>query len=118
MMANAVVIKRSVHPALMSLPQLETVWCAGGETPLPECTYDPELHIGPRLAIETGEERAAREAVAREICQGCPARLLCAAYALKVRPRSGVWAGRTAEEITADAVEFDALTASTWAGVA
>ncbi|MEV4457350.1 WhiB family transcriptional regulator [Microbispora sp. NPDC049633] len=109
---------RPAHPSLMSLPQLEATWGVRGETPLPECAYDPELHTGPRLAIETADERAAREAVAREICQGCPARLLCAAYALKVRPSAGVWAGRSAGEITADAVEFDALTASTRAGVA
>lgn len=109
---------RPAHPSLMSLPQLEAAWGVRGETPLPECVYDAELHTGPRLAIEPAEERAAREAVAREICQGCPARLLCAAYALKVRPSAGVWAGRTAEEIAADAAEFDARAASTWAGVA
>ncbi|WP_327048957.1 WhiB family transcriptional regulator [Microbispora sp. NBC_01189] len=82
----------------MSLPQLETAWRTG-ETPMPECAYDPELHTGPRDRIETAEERAAREAVAREICQGCPARLLCAGYARTVRPTSGVWAGVPAPEV-------------------
>ncbi len=31
----------------------------------------------------------------------CPVRLACLAYALRTRPAAGVWAGFTAEEITA-----------------
>lgn len=104
-----------VHPSRMSLPEIESALDNGA---LPECVYDPELHLGPRLAIETPEERAARIAVAREICQSCPARLACASYALKARPSAGVWAGCTAEEINVQAVELDTLAATMWAGVA
>ncbi|MEU7863862.1 WhiB family transcriptional regulator [Nonomuraea sp. NPDC049141] len=92
---------RPAHPSGMSLAELEAVWHVDGETPPPECTYDPELHTGPRFTIETSAERAAREAVAREVCATCPARLLCDLYAVKVRPTSGIWAGRTPAEIDA-----------------
>ncbi|MET7461093.1 WhiB family transcriptional regulator [Nonomuraea sp. NPDC005501] len=95
-------INRPLHPARMSLAEVEAAWQVDGETPLPECTYDPELHVGPRLTIETGEERAAREAVAREVCASCPALHACALYALKARPTSGVWAGRTPDELVAE----------------
>jgi hypothetical protein len=84
----------------MSLADLETVWQSNGETPLPECTYDPELYTGPRLTIESTEERAAREAVAREVCATCPALLLCELYARQAHPTSGIWAGRTPAELT------------------
>ncbi|MEU7832878.1 WhiB family transcriptional regulator [Nonomuraea sp. NPDC049129] len=91
---------RPLHPARMSLADLETVWQSNAETPLPECTYDPELHTGPRLTIESTEERAAREAVAREVCATCPALLLCELYTRQARPTSGIWAGRTPAELT------------------
>ncbi|MBT2224452.1 WhiB family transcriptional regulator [Nonomuraea sp. NEAU-A123] len=87
------------HPARMSLAEVETAWRAQDGTPLPECTYDPELHTGPRLTIETSEERAARESVAREICATCPALMFCELYAMEIRPTSGIWAGRTPTEL-------------------
>jgi hypothetical protein len=93
-------LNRPLHPARMSLADLETLWQSGDETPLPECTYDPELHTGPRLTIESAEERAAREAVARDVCLTCPALRLCELYAQRVRPTSGIWAGRTPAELT------------------
>ncbi|MEV4581851.1 WhiB family transcriptional regulator [Nonomuraea jabiensis] len=92
-----------IHPSRMSLAEIETTWGVDGDPLLPECTYDPELHTGPRLTVETSAERAAREDVAREVCATCPARVLCDLYALKVRPTSGIWAGRTAAEIDAQA---------------
>ncbi|WP_113705292.1 WhiB family transcriptional regulator [Nonomuraea lactucae] len=88
-----------IHPSRMSLAEIETLWGGDVDPLLPECTYDPELHTGPRLLIETTAERAAREAVAREVCATCPARVLCDEYALRLRPTSGIWAGRTAAEI-------------------
>lgn len=91
---------RPTHPSRMSLDEIEATWhLEGGETPLPECTYDPDLHTGPRLAIETSQERAAREAVAREVCAACPALMLCRQYAHQARPTSGIWAGRLAVEM-------------------
>ena len=69
----------------------------------PGCLCDPELFTGP-TDIEAEDEpemdRAARIAVAREVCASCPVRLACLAYALRTRPAAGVWAGFTAEEIT------------------
>ncbi|MEO3853659.1 WhiB family transcriptional regulator [Acrocarpospora sp. B8E8] len=91
---------RPAHPSRMSLTEVEATWRVDGDTPLPECTYDPELHTGPRFTIETPAERTAREDVAREVCAACPARALCEQYARKVRPASGIWAGRTATEFT------------------
>ncbi|MFB9717761.1 WhiB family transcriptional regulator [Planobispora longispora] len=96
----------------MSLAELEAAWPVDGEIPLPECSYDSELHTGPHATIETAVERAAREAVAREICAGCPAQVFCAAYALKLQPTAGVWAGRTAAEMAAEAPEFNTLAAA------
>ncbi|MEU9832734.1 WhiB family transcriptional regulator [Streptosporangium sp. NPDC048047] len=63
-----------------------------------ECRYDRDLHAGPDHP-EGEQERAARVQVAREVCGLCPVRPLCLAYALTVRPATGVWAARTAEEI-------------------
>lgn len=91
----------------MSLADLEAVWQIDGETPLPECTYDPELHIGPRLTIESTEERAARETVALEVCLTCPALQLCELYARQTRPTSGIWAGRTPAELTTHITALD-----------
>ncbi|MEU7749607.1 WhiB family transcriptional regulator [Nonomuraea sp. NPDC049158] len=100
---------RPIHPARMSLAEVEATWRVDGETPLPECTYDPELHTGLRLTIESTEERAAREAVAREVCGTCPALLFCALYALETRPATGIWAGQTPAEIAAHAAEVEDL---------
>ncbi|MFF0249591.1 WhiB family transcriptional regulator [Streptosporangium sandarakinum] len=63
-----------------------------------ECRYDRDLHAGPNHP-EGAHERAARVQVAREVCGPCPVRALCLAYALTVRPATGVWAACTAEEI-------------------
>lgn len=70
----------------------------------PGCVCDPELFTGPADVEADGEapeDRAARVAVAREVCASCPVRLACLAYALRSRPAGGVWAGFTADEITA-----------------
>jgi hypothetical protein len=68
----------------------------------PGCVCDPELFTGP-AGVEPEDEpeldRAARIDAARGVCAGCPARLACLAYALRVRPAAGVWAGWTAEEL-------------------
>jgi Transcription factor WhiB len=68
----------------------------------PGCVCDPELFTGPadiEPEDEPPKDRAARVAVAREVCASCPVRLACLAYALRTRPAAGVWAGCTAEEI-------------------
>ncbi|MGW3351732.1 WhiB family transcriptional regulator [Nonomuraea rubra] len=73
------------------------------------CGFDPELHTGPDLFTEEpASDRAAREQVAREVCADCPVWASCLFYALDARPETGVWAGLTAEEITALAGGRDA----------
>src|SRR5262249_53579347 len=68
----------------------------------PGCVCDPELFTGP-AGIEAGDEpepdRAARIAVAREVCASCPVRLACLAYSLRTSPAAGAWAGVTSDEI-------------------
>ena len=81
---------RSVHPSRGALAE-------GAE-----CVYDPELHTGPAGA-ESPMERAARQEVAREVCATCPVLPRCLAYALAAAPTAGVWAARTAQELTASA---------------
>jgi hypothetical protein len=87
----------SVLPAL-TLRGLRDAVLAGD----PGCVCDPELFAGPadvEPEDEAPEDRAARIAVAREVCAACPVRPACLAYALRTRPATGVWAGLTAEEI-------------------
>ncbi|MFC6083711.1 WhiB family transcriptional regulator [Sphaerisporangium aureirubrum] len=82
-----------VHPSALA-----GLGAPGTLTENAECVYDPELHVGP-AGGESAEDKAAREAVARDVCASCPARLVCGIYALKARPTSGVWAGMTVAEI-------------------
>jgi hypothetical protein len=84
----------------LSLRSLRDVVLAGD----PGCVCDPELFTGPadiEPQDEPAGERAARVAVAREVCASCPVRLACLAYTLRTRPAAGVWAGFTSEEIAA-----------------
>jgi hypothetical protein len=64
-----------------------------------ECLYDPELHDGPADLVETFDQEAARVEVAKQVCATCPVLDACLAYALRVRPAFGVWAGRTTAEL-------------------
>lgn len=92
-------IHAKTHPAHLSVGQLRVAWRVSDEPTPAECVYDPELHVGPYNTIESAEQRAARESVARDVCATCPALLSCGLYALKVRPTSGIWAGRTPTEL-------------------
>ena len=84
------------HPADMPLWSLRDAVLAAAE-----CVYDPFLHTGPDVfEHEPKDEREAREAVARAVCDGCTVRDLCLEYALRIHPAAGVWAGLTAEEVT------------------
>lgn len=89
----------ALHPSRMTDEQLASAWGIEGEPPVPECAYDPEMHTGPEHNAETPGEQAAREEIAREVCATCPALLLCGLYAAEVRPSSGIWAGRTPEQV-------------------
>lgn len=63
-----------------------------------QCRFDPDLHTGPD-AEETPDERAARELVAKQVCESCPLRGVCLELAMRIRPECGVWAGFTAAEL-------------------
>ncbi|MEV5892888.1 WhiB family transcriptional regulator [Nonomuraea fuscirosea] len=67
----------------------------------PACENDDaELFTGPDLfEPEPDDEREVREAKAKAICGGCPARAACLAYALAALPEAGVWAGLTPDEL-------------------
>ena len=89
----------SVLPTL-SLRGLRDAVLAGE----PGCVCDPEFFTGPadiEPEDEPAQDRAARIAVAREVCASCPVRLACLAYTLRTRPAAGVWAGFTPDEIAA-----------------
>lgn len=82
----------SSHSALASV-DLRGTPIAGAQ-----CRFDPDLHTGP-AGEESPAERAAREAVAVEVCRSCPVRGECLDLAMRVRPEYGVWAGLTAAEL-------------------
>lgn len=67
----------------------------------PACeTADADLFTGPDAFTEEPEPiRLAREAQAKAVCAGCPARPECLAYALAIHPAEGVWAGLTSSEV-------------------
>ena len=57
---------------------------------------DPDLFYPPEG--ERGSNLALRELVAKRICATCPVQSECAAYALAVDERYGVWGGLTPAE--------------------
>jgi hypothetical protein len=69
----------------------------------PACeTGDAELFTGPDLFdSEPVAEQQAREAKAKAVCVGCPAHTACLVYALAIRPKAGIWAGLTIDELRA-----------------
>ena len=58
---------------------------------------DPELFYPP-LEYETPRQRSAREAAAKAVCNGCPVRGECLAWALAADERLGVWGGLSERE--------------------
>ncbi|GAA4060004.1 WhiB family transcriptional regulator [Actinomadura miaoliensis] len=101
---NEVPVSRSLSP----FPALAGVDLRGVPISGAQCRFDPDLHTGPD-GEESPAERAAREAVAAEVCQSCPLRGACFELAMRVRPEDGVWAGFTAAELAtlADLSELD-----------
>ena len=43
--------------------------------------------------LETKEERQQREALAKNICAGCPVKRACLSFALETRETHGIWGG-------------------------
>ena len=72
-------------------PSLRELWAAGA------CrSADPDLFFGPDAEFVTA--RRAREAKAKAICAGCPARADCLAFALGTGQAYGVWGGLNEDE--------------------
>ncbi|GAA2279291.1 hypothetical protein GCM10010149_23780 [Nonomuraea roseoviolacea subsp. roseoviolacea] len=67
----------------------------------PVCTSgDAELFTGPdAFTDEPADVREEREARAKAVCASCPARVPCLLYAMAIKPRVGVWAGLTSDEL-------------------
>jgi WhiB family redox-sensing transcriptional regulator len=63
-------------------PWIDRAACAG---------LDPDLFFG--FESETKEERKAREAKAKGICDGCPVAADCLEFALATRQKYGIWGG-------------------------
>ncbi|WP_433467000.1 WhiB family transcriptional regulator [Spirillospora sp. CA-128828] len=101
---NEVPVSRSLTP----FAALTGVDLRGKPVTGAQCRFDPELHTGPD-GDESPDERAAREAVAAEVCESCPLRAQCFELAMQIRPEHGVWAGFTAPElaILADLSDLD-----------
>ncbi|RKS06700.1 WhiB family redox-sensing transcriptional regulator [Nocardiopsis sp. Huas11] len=81
----------------------ERLRAALAEHTLP-CMSQPELFFEPDSSDLFGEKPAAkelRERSARNLCERCPAREMCLELALRESPAAGVWAGYTADELTA-----------------
>ncbi|HEY3683560.1 MAG TPA: WhiB family transcriptional regulator [Streptosporangiaceae bacterium] len=68
-----------------------------------DCLFDPELHDSPGDQVEAAPDRAAREAVAVEVCEDCPMLAACRRYVADVQPVSGVWAALTPDDRAAPA---------------
>jgi WhiB family transcriptional regulator, redox-sensing transcriptional regulator len=68
-------------------PALDGAACKGADT---------DLFFGPDAEFVTARQQ--REAKAKAICAGCPARPECLAYALNTREDYGVWGGATEDE--------------------
>ncbi len=47
----------------------------------------------PASELETRREKEDREAKAKRICSGCPVRIECLEYAVRIREPHGVWGG-------------------------
>ena len=54
---------------------------------------DSSLFFAPNY-FETRQEKEAREVKAKAICQRCPVRDPCLAYALRIREPHGIWGGQ------------------------
>jgi hypothetical protein len=62
------------------------------------CGEQPELFFAPDvIEDEPPADHAARVAAAREVCASCPVGPACLAFALRIRPAAGVWAGYDAD---------------------
>lgn len=57
---------------------------------------DVEVFFLPTMA--RGADKAYRESVAKQVCEGCPVIQECLAHALRVPEDYGVWGGTTPEE--------------------
>ncbi|GAA3961963.1 hypothetical protein GCM10023085_50520 [Actinomadura viridis] len=86
----------TIHPSKLSFVARKRYGLATAE-----CAFDPELHTGPTDKNEGQEEKAARLAVAAEVCLACPVMTQCLDRAITGRPEPGVWGAFEAEALGA-----------------
>ncbi|SPT59253.1 WhiB family transcriptional regulator [Actinomadura madurae] len=105
--SSEVPVSRSLSP-LSPSAALAGVDLRGEPVTGAQCRFDPDLHTGPDGG-ESPDERAARELVAKQVCESCPLRGACFELAMRTRPEYGVWAGFTAAELAAlaDVADLD-----------
>ncbi len=76
------------RPRLFALVDLDDPW-----DDIALCReHDPTLFFGPNR-FEPKQERLAREAEAKSVCQQCPALVRCREHALTTGELYGVWGG-------------------------
>jgi WhiB family transcriptional regulator, redox-sensing transcriptional regulator len=62
------------------------------------CRGEDSALFFPPSEVEPKEERLARERKAKAICGGCPVRVECLEYALRIRETHGIWGGLSEAE--------------------
>lgn len=92
-------VEKKVQPSVpqprRGMQPLDTSWHPEGA-----CTKeDPELFYHP--PEERAGTKEARTKAAKEICQGCPVKMLCREQARTNREPYGVWGGESEDERTA-----------------
>jgi len=86
----------AVQPG-MEAPSLRSAPAGAPDLPGAACrTADPELFFAPEAEFVSARRR--REAAAKAICAGCPARAACLAWALDTRQAFGIWGGAGEDE--------------------
>lgn len=72
----------------MSAQRLDDVWQLRAACRGPQSTV-----FFPPSTFERKDEKAAREARAKDICRTCPVKEPCLDYALNIKENHGIWGG-------------------------
>jgi len=81
----------------MEAPSLRSAGTGAPDLPDAACVgADPDLFFAPEAEFMTARRR--REAKAKAVCAGCPARRECLAWALDTGQSFGIWGGTSEEE--------------------
>lgn len=72
----------------LSAQQLDDAWQIRGACRGPQASV-----FFPPATFERKDEKAEREARAKDICHSCPVRRPCLDYAIQIREPHGIWGG-------------------------